>query len=57
MAANNRKPFWDRILEAINAGGERLEKEAEQFGYSFAKEHAENQQEIDPASTDKEGRI
>ncbi len=57
MAAIKRKPFLEKIMEAINAGGERMENEAEQFGYSFAKEYAESQEETDQASPDKEGTI
>ncbi|MBP1558909.1 MAG: hypothetical protein J6B40_05000 [Oscillospiraceae bacterium] len=57
MAAIKRKPFLEKIMEAINAGGERMENEAEQFGYSFDKEYAETQEEADQASPDKEGTI
>lgn len=57
MAAIKRKPFLEKIMEAINAGGERMENEAEQFGYSFAKEYAESQEESGCASADREEKI
>ena len=54
MAAINLKPLLDKIMEAINAGGKRLEAEAEQFGYGYAKAADQNQEETNQATTDKE---
>ena len=54
MAAIKRKPFLEKIMEAINAGGERMENEAEQFGYGYAKAANQNQEETNQATTDKE---
>ena len=54
MAAINLKPLLDKIMEAINAGGKRLEAEAEQFGYGYAKAANQNQEETNQATTDKE---
>ena len=48
--AINLKPILDKLTEAINAGGKRLEEEAQQFGYSYAKEFAPEEKE----ETDKE---
>ncbi len=45
MAAINLKPVLDKIMKAINAGAERLEKEAEEFGYSTAREYTESHKE------------
>ena len=54
MAGIKRKPFWNKIWEAINAGGERMENEAEQFGYSFAKNSAESREESGERSAERE---
>ena len=54
MAAINLKPLLDKIMEAINDGGKRLEAEAEQFGYGYAKAADQNQEETNQATTDKE---
>jgi len=52
--ALNLKSFLDKINDAINAGGKRLEAEAEQFGYSYAKNYADPAEEEKQAPTDKE---
>ncbi|MBQ8669922.1 MAG: hypothetical protein IJ508_01580 [Oscillospiraceae bacterium] len=54
MAAIKRKPFLEKIMEAINAGGERMENEAEQFGYSYAKNSAESREESGKRSAERE---
>ena len=43
--ALNLKPLFDKLKEAIDAGGKRLEEEAQQFGYSYAKEYDDGQKE------------
>ena len=46
--AINLKPIFDKLMEAVNAGGKRLEEEVQQFGYSYAKEFpAEEKEETD----------
>lgn len=43
MAAINLKPFFEKLNQAINAGAQRLEKEAEEFGYAAIKENREKE--------------